>query len=502
MLNQEDLNYLNSKGITEDMLNEQLQRFATGFPYLKIKEAAGKGCGVNCIEEKPQEEAVAEWFNYLKNGGSVEKFVPASGAASRMFKNVFEFVTANKPAPETGFEKTFFEGIHKFAFYPALNDACVKAFGKDIDALIADGRYVDVAKGLIYPEGLNYGALPKAVLQFHTLADNTVNTALEEHLEEGAAYACQADGKVNIHFTVSPEHRKVFENLLAVAVPKMEKKYGVKYSISMSEQKAYTDTVAVTTDNVPYRENGKMLFRPAGHGALIENLNEINADVIFVKNIDNVTPHNAPTKTYKAVLGGYLLQIQKKVAEYLKKLNAGNCSKEEICEMSEFAKNTLFIETPADLKCEDLADFFKRKFNRPIRICGMVRNDGEPGGGPYMVYNEDGSVSPQILEAAQIDTTKPDQVDLMKKGSYFNPVDLALYVKDVNGNKFDLKKYVDKNTGLISEKSKGGVAFKALKLPGLWNGSMSDWISVFVEVPVETFNPVKTVNDLLRPMHQ
>ena len=294
--------------------------------------------------------------------------------------------------------------------------------------------------------------------------------------------------------------------MIADKVPAMEKEWGVKYNVSMSEQKASTDTIAVNMDNTPYRENGKLLFRPAGHGALIENLNDIDADVVFVKNIDNVVPRalRDVTITYKKVIGGYLVKIQKKIAAYLKALESGAYTIDDLREMVKFTHDVLSIryEQTKNLDDSELAIYLKGKFNRPIRICGVVKNDGEPGGGPYLAFNADGSSSPQILEAAQIDSSKPEAVELMKSGTHFNPVDLVCYIKDTKGNKFDLKKYVDKDTGLISEKSKSGVTIKALELPGLWNGSMSDWTSVFVEVPIETFNPVKVVNDLLRPQHQ
>ena len=333
-----------------------------------------------------------------------------------------------------------------------------------------------------------------------------MHTPLEEHLEEGAQYATDKDKKVNIHFTVSPEHRSAFEALIGEKVPEMEKKWGVKYSVSLSEQKASTDTVAVTMDNVPYRENGKLLFRPAGHGALIENLNDMNADVVFVKNIDNVVPASLREATvkYKKVIGGYLVKVQKQIKEYVEALRSGKYTIEDLRTMVKFLHDTLNVrnEQTKNLDDSELALYLLKKFNRPIRVCGVVKNDGEPGGGPYIAYNADGTTSPQILESAQFDKSKPESVELIKSGSHFNPVDLVCYIKDVDGNKFDLKKYVDKDTGLISEKSKSGVTIKALELPGLWNGSMSDWNTVFVEVPIATFNPVKTVNDLLRPQHQ
>ena len=505
MLTPEDIKEIASKGISEETFEEQLNRFKTGFPYLKIKAVATVGNGIMRLDGEEEQSCQQAWDKFLTDGGTVEKFVPASGAASRMFKNLFEFVSAGVEEPTTDFMKSFFAGIENFAFYKALDTACTKVYGKGVKALVADGKPVEVVKCLITGEGMNYGAMPKGLLQFHKVGDE-VHTPLEEHLEEGAQYATDKDKKVNIHFTVSPEHRSAFEALIGEKVPEMEKKWGVKYSVSLSEQKASTDTVAVTMDNVPYRENGKLLFRPAGHGALIENLNDMNADVVFVKNIDNVVPASLREATvkYKKVIGGYLVNVQKQIKEYVEALRSGKYTIEDLRTMVKFLHDTLNVrnEQTKNLDDSELALYLLKKFNRPIRVCGVVKNDGEPGGGPYIAYNADGTTSPQILESAQFDKSKPESVELIKSGSHFNPVDLVCYIKDVDGNKFDLKKYVDKDTGLISEKSKSGVTIKALELPGLWNGSMSDWNTVFVEVPIATFNPVKTVNDLLRPQHQ
>ena len=505
MLTPEDIKEIASKGISEETFEEQLNRFKTGFPYLKIKAVATVGNGIMRLEGEEEQSCQQAWDKFLTDGGTVEKFVPASGAASRMFKNLFEFVSAGVEEPTTDFMKSFFAGIENFAFYKARDAACTKVYGEGVKALVADGKPVEVVKCLITGEGMNYGAMPKGLLQFHKVGDE-VHTPLEEHLEEGAQYATDKDKKVNIHFTVSPEHRSAFEALIGEKVPEMEKKWGVKYSVSLSEQKASTDTVAVTMDNVPYRENGKLLFRPAGHGALIENLNDMNADVVFVKNIDNVVPASLREATvkYKKVIGGYLVKVQKQIKEYIEALRSGKYTIEDLRTMVKFLHDTLNVrnEQTKNLDDSELALYLLKKFNRPIRVCGVVKNDGEPGGGPYIAYNADGTTSPQILESAQFDKSKPESVELIKSGSHFNPVDLVCYIKDVDGNKFDLKKYVDKDTGLISEKSKSGVTIKALELPGLWNGSMSDWNTVFVEVPIATFNPVKTVNDLLRPQHQ
>lgn len=495
-----------AKGISLETFNQQLSRFATGFPYLKIEAPAAVGRGI--FRLTPDEELQCEqiWQQFLQNGGVVEKFVPASGAASRMFKNLFEFVSAGQREPTTDFMKRFFAGIEKFAFYPALTAACEARYGLSAIQLIEAGKRVEVVKCLITNDGLNYGAMPKGLLQFHATADGA-HTPVEEHFEEGAQYATDAKGQVNIHFTVSPEHRAAFTNLIEQKVPQMEKIWGVKYNVSMSEQKKSTDTVAVTMSNEPYREpSGELLFRPAGHGALIENLNDIDADVVFIKNIDNVVPKTLrqPTVKYKKVIGGYLIKVQQQLAQYIAKIDSGEYTIEDLRQMIAYLHNTLNTRhgITKDLEDSELALFLRSKFNRPIRVCGVVRNDGEPGGGPYLAYNADGTSSPQILESAQFDKNDPASADLIKNGSHFNPVDLVCYIKDSTGTKFDLKKYVDPDTGLISEKSKNGVAIKALELPGLWNGSMSDWNTIFVEVPIETFNPVKTVNDLLRQQHQ
>lgn len=505
MLNQEDLKLLEEKGITPEMLEKQICRFKSGFPYLKVKSVATVGNGILRLSETDANHYIDLWNNRLAEGCKVVKFVPASGAASRMFKNLFEFVSSGRQVPETDFEKKFFAGIKNFAFYEALNEACVKVHGKDIDALMAENHYVEIVKCLITKDGLDYGSLPKGLLLFHK-TEGTTHTPVEEHLEEGAQYAKDKNGIVNIHFTVSPEHRGEFKKLIDARIEGVEKEWGVKYDISMSEQKSSTDTVAVTMDNVPYRENGKLVFRPAGHGALIENLNDIDADVIFVKNIDNVVPCKLRDVTvkYKKVIGGVLVDIQNKIAEYVKMLESGNYTMAQVREVIEFMHNVLCTRYDETKKLEDseLAVYLLKKLHRPIRVCGVVKNDGEPGGGPYIAYNSDGTSSPQIMESAQFDKNNPEAMDLIKNGSHFNPVDLVCYVKDVDGTHFDLRKYVDPDTGLISEKSKSGVTIKALELPGLWNGSMSDWNTVFVEVPIETFNPVKTVNDLLRPQHQ
>ena len=507
MFNEKDLQLLQQKGISQDTIQQQLRRFEKGFPYLKIECAATPGNGITVLTTKEFNACTELWRNYRATDGSILKFVPASGAASRMFKDIFAFITAGKAQPETDFEKQFFAQIQNFAFHDLLNQACQRLHGKSIQQLIDDGRFTDVAQALLSPEGLNYGAMPKALLQFHKTTVKATRTPLEEHLEEGAQYAADCNRNVNIHFTVSPEHRDAFQRLIDKQVPRLEKVWGVKFHVTMSEQMPATDTIAVDMNNAPYRDDdGNLLFRPAGHGALIENLNAQPQQVVFVKNIDNVVPTRlrAETIRYKKALAGYLLMIQNKIASFLNTLEHGTPSRKQLDTMLHFLENTLSTKFPATAQMDDkqLADYLFKKFNRPIRVCGMVKNEGEPGGGPYLAYNPDGSCSPQILEAAQINPDDARSVDIMRSGTHFNPVDLVCYLHDYKGQSFDLKQFVDPDTGLISLKSKNGVDIKALELPGLWNGSMSDWNTAFVEVPAATFNPVKTVNDLLRKQHQ
>lgn len=503
MWNEQDIKQMEAKGLTTEQIDKQLARFAQGFPWLRIQAVATAGNGIVRLSTKDENSCIQSWKQF---DGTIEKFVPASGAASRMFKNLYAFVNSGRSVPETDFELSFFDHIQQFAFYSTLNKTCVKLYGTPIPMLIEAGRHVDVVRALLDAGGMNYGGLPKGLLQFHRAAGGSVHTPVEEHLEEGAQYAVDAKRHVNLHFTVSPEHRRLFERLLAQRVPVMEKVWGVTYHVTMSEQRPSTDTIAVTTDNQPYRNgDGTLLFRPAGHGALIENLNDREADVIFVKNIDNVVPSalRHATTRYKKVIAGYLVQIQAHVAHFLRQLE-DECSHEQLLKILEFVEKYLFTTCDKTQQMDDLqlADYLRRKLNRPIRVCGMVKNEGEPGGGPYLAINRDGSCSLQILEAAQINPDDSAAVELMKGGTHFNPVDLVCYIKDYKGQKFDLRQFVDHDTGLISEKSKDGVEIKALELPGLWNGSMSDWITIFVEVPIETFNPVKTVNDLLRQQHQ
>ncbi len=505
MFTKHDLQQIEDHNLTVEQVEHQLDDFKNGFPFLKLVGAATIGNGVRKLDESEELELIGEWEKYLAEGGDILKFVPASGAASRMFKKLYEFLDSDDSAPAGDFVDKFFDQIHNFAFFEALDAKIRQCEGCSIDELVAAGKKKTVVDYLLNAKGLNYGNLPKALLQFHKDGAD-VHTALAEHLEEGAQYAKGGGGRVKVHFTVSENHKALFAAELEKTLPLMEKKFGTHYDISMSTQKSSTDTIAVNKDNTPYREDGKLLFRPGGHGALIENLNEIDSDVVFIKNIDNVVPNANRTTTirYKKILGGLLVQTQKQIDKYLKLLNGGDYTMEQVLEIVRFVQRQLCVrnEETKHLEDSELVVYLKKKLNRPIRVCGVVKNDGEPGGGPYIAYSQDETTAPQILESSQIDANDKRSVELMTAATHFNPVDLVCFIKDVDGNKFDLTKFVDPKTGFISEKSKSGHEIKALELPGLWNGAMSDWNTIFVEVPAETFNPVKTVNDLLRKAHQ
>lgn len=507
-MNEKDLALLKQKGISEDRLNEQLATFRRGFPFLDLEAAASvENGGIFSVGEAAQKAYLAAWDAYATDADHrVVKFVPASGAASRMFKDLFAFLDADYDVPSTDFEKDFFAHLPQAAFLTDLNILLQKRYGKDAETLVNEGAYKTVATALLGSEGLNYGRLPKGLLKFHNYAEGA-RTPFEEHLAEGALYAKDGAGKVNVHFTVSPEHRSLFETLSAKAIQTLGEKTASKFDVSFSEQKSSTDTVAANADNTPFRDgDGNLLFRPGGHGALIENLNDIDADIVFIKNIDNVVPDSlkADTVTYKKLLAGVLVTLQSRAFAFLEELDEGNVSEERLQEMLAFVEHELCCKSVAARGWEglELMDYLYCKLNRPMRVCGMVRNVGEPGGGPFWAYNPDGTISLQILESSQIDMSVADKKQMFEQGTHFNPVDLVCAIKDYEGDKFDLPEYVDPATGFISHKSKDGQALKALELPGLWNGAMSDWNTIFVEVPLSTFNPVKTVNDLYRKQHQ
>ena len=505
MLSEQDLKQIAARGITEEQVNHQLGQFKTGFPFLKLEAAAAIGKGIEAPTEEERAKCIEVWNQYKQEGHKIVKFVPASGAASRMFKDMFAFVDAPYDAPTTDFEKYFFGHIKQFAFREALCQKCKDNEGKKIRELMDEGNYKAIARQMLSKEGLNYGQLPKGLLLFHNYEEGP-RTPMEEHLVEAALYA-SSNGEANVHFTVSHDHLELFKQKVAEKADFYAKKFGVKYNISFSEQKPSTDTIAANPDNTPFRnDDGSLLFRPGGHGALIQNLNEIDADVVFIKNIDNVVPDRLKEDTvvYKQLLAGILVQLQQKAFDYLRLLDTGKYSHEQLEEIIRFVQRDLCCRRfdIKELEDAELVIYLRKKLNRPMRVCGVVKNVGEPGGGPFLTYNQDGTVSLQILESSQIDKSNEEYMRMFTEGTHFNPVDLVCAIKDYQGKPFNLPDFVDATTGFISSKSKNGRELKALELPGLWNGAMSDWNTVFVEVPLSTFNPVKTVNDLLRDQHQ
>ena len=502
-----DINLLKEKNIATEAVFKQIERFKTGFCGLDVLRPATPNDGIKVLDNKQKEEYSKLYNKSVENGLTVMKFVPASGAATRMFKDLYQYLDNPVPVMELSANHPivlFAIQFPKFAFFPILLQIMKKNY---LDIETIKSNIAEIISETLNNKSLNYGKLPKGLIHLHSYPENIIRTSMEEHLVEGCYYAVNKDNTVKIHFTVSPEHYELFQTKLKEEGLKIERRYNTKLDVSFSFQKPYTDTIAVTPDNEPFRDKeGNLVFRPGGHGALIENLNEQEADIIFIKNIDNVVPEHLinDTSVYKKTIGGLLLSLQKTVFGYLKDLE-GDVSESLLEKICMFVKNSLFVQMPESfnkLSINQKTEFLRKYLNRPIRICGMVRNEGEPGGGPFWIREKSGLETLQILESSQLDFNNPLQVELQKNATHFNPVDLVCSTRDYKGVKFNLTEFSDPETGFISEKTINGLPVKALELPGLWNGAMANWITLFVEVPVSTFNPVKTVNDLLREQHQ
>ena len=485
-----------------DGVQLQLESFKQGFPFLSLVGPATPARGIQ-VWEKTQVQYYQSYFQRKAAELDIVKFVPASGAASRMFKDLFSFLETDGDLAKNGFTQKFIENLQQFAFYQDL-DVALQKEGESIASLLEKKAYKKLVAALLTETGLNYGNLPKGLLKFHAYADSNRCPA-EEHLIEGIQYGVGRNKQVQIHFTVSPEHEEGFVKEINQHLPKLQEQTGLAFTLSYSHQKKSTDTIAVDEANEPFlEEDGSLLFRPAGHGALLENLNEVAADLIFIKNIDNVVPDRLKpvTKSYKMALAGLLLEVQAQVFKALKALE--EISSQSVSKAKEVYVSDLGGIIPPRLQNASLSEqaaFFRAKLNRPIRVCGMVKNTGEPGGGPFWVQEKDGTQSLQILETAQIDLNNIESKRHFLASTHFNPVDLVCATRDYRGQAFDLLQFRDMNTGFITEKSKSGKVLKALELPGLWNGAMAHWNTLFVEVPLITFNPVKTINDLLREEH-
>ncbi len=467
-----DIQQITEHGLTLETVTRQIHNFETGFPPADIISAATINNGVLPMLD----ESAAEYYMNNCNNYKIVKFVPASGAATRMFKDLFEYLSTGLINTTT---QTVLDNLTDFAFYDDLKQH-----------LPTNATNREIIECLVTDRGLNYGNAPKGLIQFHKYA--TFNrTAVAEHLVEGAQYAC-ANDTVNMHFTVSPEHISGFQELFNKIVPEYESQFGVKYNISISTQKPETDTIAVNMDNTPFRnEDGTLLFRPAGHGALIENLNDIDADIIFIKNIDNICPEHARAETifHKRALAGLAIKTQRQIFEYIRAIDGNTANMDEI---RTYINETLGIRTTA-------TDDLREILNRPLRVCGIIKNTGEPGGGPFWTRDTDGRISLQIVEPGQI---ADDKKHILHDGEFFSPTDIVCMPRDINGKKFNLNAFVDMTTGFIADKSKNGRALRAMERPGLWNGAMAKWNTIFVETPLSTFTPVKVITDLIKPTHK
>ena len=512
-----DLQQIAAQGTTVARIQEQIEIFRRGLPFLQLERACTVGDGIIVLAPTERDRYI-HLFEQAAKAGRVTKFVPASGAASRMFQSLLSVVErgtslsdaqivecAERGDADCRTALQFVQTLPAFAFYDDLC-AALAADGLDPSALTAARQCKDILQYCLTPQGLNYARLPKALIKFHRYPDSA-RASLEEHLVEASVYACDENGVARIHFTVSPEH----EALMRAYIDQVHARYerdGTAHHVSFSTQKPATDTIAVDHDNVPFRdEHGRLVFRPGGHGALLANLQETNGDLIFIKNIDNVVPDRlkAETYRYKKALGGLLVDLQQQVFTYLQTLRHDVPAESTLAEIVQFTEERLAITVPSSFKLgprERLQQFLLDRLHRPLRVCGVVKNTGEPGGGPFWVKDPSGAISRQIVESSQVDLSSQQQRQLWQTATHFNPVDLVCGIRDDQGQLFDLSRFVDPDTGFISRKSKDGKELKALELPGLWNGAMAKWNTVFVEVPVITFNPVKTVFDLLRPEHQ
>lgn len=505
MFSKADLNQMNEMGINPLVIENQIEFFKNGFPFVNLNRPATINDGIKRISEEEIKKLIKLYDENAINE-RIEKFVPASGAATRMFKDLYSFIdewNGKIALSEKKYQPVlqYFENLTQFAFYNELVITLKQKYNLNIENKFNQNNYVSIISALLTQKGLNYGNLPKALLSFHRY-NNEVRTSMEEHIVEGALYCKSKNNNVHIHFTVTPEHLIRFKKLVTDVKNKYQQKFNVKFIISYSIQKPSTDTIAVTLDNKPFiLSDKKLFFRPGGHGALIENLNELKSSVIFIKNIDNVVPDNLKNETikYKKTIGGLLIKLRNEIFNFLKRIENGEKSKTLINEIIEFYNVNFYTEI--NKKNLD-TNFYKELLNRPIRVCGMVKNVGEPGGGPFWINDAKGGQSLQIIESSQVCQNDSNQLNIFKNSTHFNPVDLVCSIYDYNGKKFDLQSFIDQNTGFISKKSKDGFELKALELPGLWNGAMANWNTLFVEVPLITFNPVKTINDFLRPEHQ
>ena len=516
VFSEKDIRQMAKIGISKSQALKQIQIFSKGIPPIKLKKPCTIGAGIKVLQNVDVNEYTANYQEAVKMG-RIMKFVPASGAATRMFKLLIKFNNENnridikeignraESSKEHKDFLKFLKGIEDYAFFNDLKKVLTHK-GINIEQQVEEGQFKELVNAIISEDGLNYAELPKGLIKFHRY-DSGARTAFEEHLVEATSYCEDSSGNARIHFTISPEHESIVRSHIESVRDKYEKD-DTRFEVNYSFQKPSTNTIAVDMQNNPFRTgDGSILFRPGGHGALLENLNEIKGDIIFIKNIDNVVPDRLKGETYKykRILAGLLVELQQTIFDYLDKLYGTKNEPELLKEVMEFSRNDLSVLIPNQVhntSIEGQKQFLISKLNRPIRVCGMVKNEGEPGGGPFWIEDKDGNISLQVVEAAQVDKDNPIQKEIWQSATHFSPTDFVCGVQNFKGNPFDLMNHRDPDAGFITQKSQDGRELKALELPGLWNGSMAFWNTIFVEVPIITFNPVKTILDLLRPNHQ
>ncbi|MCE5266145.1 MAG: DUF4301 family protein [Deltaproteobacteria bacterium] len=501
----EDRQQIIAHGLSVAEVERQLGIFRRGVPPIRLNRPCRVGDGIVTLPEEERPALLSD-HEGARRTVRLMKFTPASGAASRMFREWYRCLDSGC-FPDGEARAAFARDLPRYAFFPDLKER-VAAAGGEVESWLRNGEDAALLRFILTGEGLDYGSLPKALLKFHACPDGN-RTALEEHLVEAAQYARDAGDLSRIHFTVSREHEGAVRSFLSRIVPAYETRIGTRFAIGLSTQDPETDTIAADPECRPFRgEDGRLVFRPGGHGALLANLDTLDADVIFLKNIDNIVPDRlkAETVLWKKLLAGYLVRLQAEIFTCLRVLEAKSVAEGELARIADFCTRRANISLPDDFRdgssSEKRAHLFGR-LNRPLRVCGMVKNEGEPGGGPFWVDDPDGKggSSLQIVEEPQIDPRDPGQRAVWSKATHFNPVDLVCGVRDFRGRKFALAEFVDPATTVITRKSEKGRELLALERPGLWNGSMAFWNTVFIEVPIATFNPVKTVTDLLRPQH-
>ncbi|UCG12190.1 MAG: DUF4301 family protein [Deltaproteobacteria bacterium] len=517
LFTEKDRDQMERLGISQAKVETQLDMFRRGPHRLRLHRPCTLEDGIVVVDATDEERLLTMWATGAAEG-RLREFLPASGAATRMFA----FVERTRKQMKTTNDETnlhasfetssdlqsfnqFVGSLRDFAFAEPLQDVMAKA-GVSLQHRLDSGKYKEILDFLLGPQGLNYLALPKALIPFHRYSDH-IRTALEEHLVEASHTVRDSARRCRVHFTVAPDSEEIIVHHGRKAAAKYGEKLGVQYELSFSLQKPASNTLAVDQENRPFRlPDGSLLFRPAGHGALLDNLNQVQGDIVFIKNIDNVVTDDLrdPVVYHQKVLAGMLLDLQQEVFRYLRLLQSGSTTATDVQAVAEFVAHRLSVSLPDDssqLGQEERVSWLYRILNRPLRVCGMVKNRGEPGGGPFWVQEASGRVSLQIVEGAQVDRTSPEQVEIFSASTHFNPVLLVCGLRDFQGQPFDLHDFVDSQAVFIAQKTEDGRELKALELPGLWNGGMAYWNTVFVQVPEETFNPVKTINDLLRPGH-